>query len=201
MARLALLLLLALGRARAACKVVPLEARSHLLGDTVMSGTVKSFYMKVRPGGRMLLETVYWTGLDWTGLDWTGLDWTGLDCVQGSGRPFAGKVKVRRVFRGEAGLEGRTVLVEGLGSRDICVSTPRLGDTKVFLLDSTVRRGRALPGVPRFRLRDSVLKVNLRNLKVLWRLEERALCNFTCPGAGAPLCGADGVEVKEWLGL
>ena len=66
--------------AEAACKVVPLESRRVIVGDTVMSATVKSFYMR------------------------------------GSGGPFAGKVKVRRVFRGDQGLEGRTVMVEGLGS-------------------------------------------------------------------------------------
>ena len=36
---------------------------------------------------------------------------------QGSGGPFAGKVLVRRVFRGESSLEGRLVMVEGLGFR------------------------------------------------------------------------------------
>ena len=50
-------------------QVVPLEARKRLVGDTVLSGTVKSFYMR------------------------------------GRGGPFAGKVKVRRVFRGDLSLE------------------------------------------------------------------------------------------------
>ena len=50
-------------------QVVPLEARKRLVGDTVLSGTVKSFYMR------------------------------------GRGGPFAGKVKVRRVFRGDSSLE------------------------------------------------------------------------------------------------
>ena len=31
-------------------------------------------------------------------------------------------------------LEGRSIIVEGLGDPDICVSTPRLGDTKLFFL-------------------------------------------------------------------
>ena len=50
-------------------QVVPLEARRKLVGNTVISGTVKSFYMR------------------------------------GRGGPFAGKVKVRRVFRGDSSLE------------------------------------------------------------------------------------------------
>ena len=56
-------------------KVVPLEARKRLVGDTVLSGTVKSFYMRGRGGGG------------------------------GRGGPFAGKVKIRRVFRGDSSLE------------------------------------------------------------------------------------------------
>ena len=55
-------------------QVVPLEARKRLVGDTVLSGTVKSFYMRGRGS-------------------------------TGRGGPFAGKVKVRRVFRGDSSLE------------------------------------------------------------------------------------------------
>ena len=58
-------------------KVVPLEARKRLVGDTVLSGTVKSFYMRGRGGGG----------------------------GGGRGGPFAGKVKIRRVFRGDSSLE------------------------------------------------------------------------------------------------
>ena len=58
-----------------ALQVVPLEARKRLVGDTVLSGTVKSFYMRGRGGGG------------------------------GGGGPFAGKVKIRRVFRGDSSLE------------------------------------------------------------------------------------------------
>ena len=50
-----------------------MEARRKLVGNTVISGTVKSFYMSGRGGG--------------------------------GGGPFAGKVKVRRVFRGDSSLE------------------------------------------------------------------------------------------------
>ena len=61
-------------------QVVPLEARRKLVGNTVISGTVKSFYMSGRVGG-------------------------GGGGGGGRGGPFAGKVKVRRVFRGDSSLE------------------------------------------------------------------------------------------------
>ena len=54
-----------------------MEARRKLVGNTVISGTVKSFYMSGRVGGG----------------------------GGGRGGPFAGKVKVRRVFRGDSSLE------------------------------------------------------------------------------------------------
>ena len=60
--------------------MVPLEARGKLVGNTVISGTVKSFYMSGRVGG-------------------------GGGGGGGRGGPFAGKVKVRRVFRGDSSLE------------------------------------------------------------------------------------------------
>ena len=125
--------------------------------------------------------------------------------------------------------QGRTVLLEGLGSRQFCVSTPRLGDTKIFLVDQIVddqNRGRNSLSVPKLRLRSSILKVNLRNLKVLWRLEENetnrqstldkkstkitqknthrkqvnsnfgATCDFSCALHHQPVCGADKVLVS-----
>ena len=61
--------------------MVPLEARRKLVGNTVISGTVKSFYMSGRVGGG------------------------GGGGGGGRGGPFAGKVKVRRVFRGDSSLE------------------------------------------------------------------------------------------------
>ena len=58
-----------------------MEARRKLVGNTVISGTVKSFYMSGRGAG-------------------------GGGGGGGSrGGPFAGKVKVRRVFRGDSSLE------------------------------------------------------------------------------------------------
>ena len=62
-------------------QVVPLEARRKLVGNTVISGTVKSFYMSGKVGGG------------------------GGGGGGGKDGPFAGKVKVRRVFRGDSSLE------------------------------------------------------------------------------------------------
>ena len=76
-------------------------------------------------------------------------------------------------------------MVEGLGSRcslhpvtprlqlrELCVSTPKLGDTKIFLLDSL--QASQARRIPRFSLAASILKLNLSNLKVLWKLEEKS---------------------------
>ena len=119
------------------CRIKPLSTKSKIAGDTIISGTVKSFYMKE------------------------------------SGGPFAGKVKVRRVFRGDKGLEGRMVMVEGFGSKDFCLSSPRLGDTKLFFVQNIKARQNIYPRVYKFKLKDNILKLNLRNLKTLWKLEEK----------------------------
>ena len=111
-------------KARGKCRIAPLSARSIIHSDTIVSGTVKSFYMKQ------------------------------------SGGPFAGKVKVKRVFRGDKGLEGRMVMVEGFGSKHVCLSTPRLGDTKLFFLKSGRFRHRHVM-VKTFKLYSSIMKVNL----------------------------------------
>ena len=130
-----LLLLFSILKVSGKCRISPLSARSHIPSDTIISGTVKSFYMK------------------------------------GSGGPFAGKVKVRRVFRGDKGLEGRMVMVEGFGSKHICISTPRLGDTKLFFLKNMRAKHKTHSRVKKFKLYSSILKVNLRNLKALWKIE------------------------------
>ena len=117
------------------CRIVPLNKRANIASDTILSGTVKSFYMTQ------------------------------------SGGPFSGKVRVKRVFRGDRGLEGRMVMVEGFGSNHICLATPRLGDTKLFFLKS-VKSRHSHRRVKIFKLNSSVLKINLQNLKALWKLEE-----------------------------
>ena len=128
-----MLLLLAV-KVSGKCRIAPLSARSNIPSDTIISGTVKSFYMKK------------------------------------SGGPFAGKVKVKRVFSGDKGLEGRMVMVEGFGSKHVCLSTPRLGDTKLFFLKSGRLRDSHVR-VNAFKLFSSILRVNLQNSKALWRLK------------------------------
>ena len=81
------------------CEVAPLSAISKIPCDTILSGTVKSFFLRGLEGA------------------------------------FARKVKVRRMFRGGKGLEGRMVMVEGFGSKHVGKSTPRLGDTNFFFLN------------------------------------------------------------------
>ena len=85
---------------------------------------------------------------------------------------FAGNVRLRRLFRGDKGLEGRMVMVEGFGSKHVCLSTPRLGDTKLFFLKSG-RFKHSHVRVKTFKLYSSILKVNLQNLKALWKLEAK----------------------------
>ena len=133
-----LLLLLLIVKVRGECRIAPLSTRSNIPSDTIVSGTVKSFYMKQ------------------------------------SGGPFAGKVKVRRVFRGDKGLEGRMVMVEGFGSKHVCKSSPRLGETKLFFLRRIKQRNNNIhPLVYHFKLSDNIFKHNLRNLKILWKRDNQ----------------------------
>ena len=46
-------------------------------------------------------------------------------------RQYAARVVVKRVFQGDRGLRGGSVIVEGLGNPNICVSRPRLGDARI----------------------------------------------------------------------
>ena len=73
------MLLLPILRVSSKCSIAPISARSIIPSDTIVTGTIKSFFIKQ------------------------------------SGGPLAGKVKVKRVFRGDKGLEGRMVMV-GLGA-------------------------------------------------------------------------------------
>ena len=41
-----------------------------------------------------------------------------------SGGASGGKVRIRKVFKGDTGLEGRLVVVEGFGNKNICLSNP-----------------------------------------------------------------------------
>ena len=116
------------------CEVAPLSAISKIPSDTILSGTVKSFFLR------------------------------------GSGGTFAGKVKVRRVFRGDKGMEGRMVMVEGFGSKHVCKSTPRLGDTKLFFLKHIKMKRSTYSHATKFKIYSSIRKINLRNLRTLWKV-------------------------------
>jgi hypothetical protein len=117
------------------CQVAPLSASSKIPSDTIVSGTVKSFFLR------------------------------------GSGGTFAGKVKVGRVFRGDKEMEGRMVMVEGFGSKHVCKSTPRLGDTKLFFLKHINMKRSNHSHAKKFKIYSSIQKVNLRNLKTLSEIE------------------------------
>ena len=113
------------------CKVIPLKARPFIKAETIFSGTVKSFLIPRS------------------------------DIKRTKRRTFGAKVKIKRVYRGNQDLQGQTVVVDGLGNPNICVSRPKPKDTKVFFVDSTARKHR-------FRLRSSLLRLTLSNLKALW---------------------------------
>ena len=120
------------------CHISPLSTEYNITSDTIVSGTVKSFYIKK------------------------------------SGRVFAGKVRVRRVFRGNKGLEVRLVMVEGFGSKHICKSSPRLGDTKLLFLKKIQHRQNIHS---KFKLSDNIIRLSLRNLKILWKLDPKKIGN------------------------
>ena len=88
-----------------------------------------------------------------------------------SGNPFAGKVTVKRVFKGDKILEQRVVMIEGFGNRNICLSSPKLGETKIFFLKKVKLE---FPKYTKYKLKlsDNILKTSLKNLKVLWKIEE-----------------------------
>ena len=87
---------------------------------------------------------------------------------KGKGKPFAGKLRVRRVFKGSANLEGKQIIVDGLGSPEICSAVPKLGETKVFFLEENY----SAPHGRNFKLQSDIYILNLKNLKFLWKLED-----------------------------
>ena len=93
--------------------------------------------------------------------------------MKNSGGASGGKIKIKRVFKGDRGLEGRLVVVEGFGSKNICLSNPRLGDTKLFFLQMGKMRQDISGQALKFRLNDNILKINSRNLKTLIKLRDR----------------------------
>ena len=89
------------------CKVIPLQSRAEIRAAAVFSGTVVSFLFpkeqrESEEGQRPLRNQLY-----------------------------AARVVVKRVFKGDRGLRGRSVVVGGLGNPKICISRPRLGDARI----------------------------------------------------------------------
>ena len=78
--------------------------------------------------------------------------------LRGSGGAFAGKVKVRRVFRGDK-------WVEGFGRKHVCKSTPRLGVTKLFFLKHIKMKRSTHSNAKKFKIYSNISKVNLQNLR------------------------------------
>ena len=103
---------------------------------------------------------------------------------------YASKVLVKRVFRGEKKrFEARSVIVEGLGNPKICVSRPKIGDTRIFFTDhirSVEDYNFPADNLTHFRLRSSILRVTIENLRVLWDDEKnnRMENNATSSGSG-----------------
>ena len=93
--------------------------------------------------------------------------------MKNSGGASGGKIKIKRVFKGDRGLEGRLVVVEGFGNRNICLSNPRLGDTKLFFLKMGKMRQDISGQALKFGLNDNILKINSRNLKTLIKYRDR----------------------------
>ena len=84
---------------------------------------------------------------------------------------YAAKVTVKRVFRGDKKrFEARTVILEGLGNPKICVSRPKIGDTRIFFGDEIQFNEFNFPAenLPHLRLRSSILRLTLENLRYLW---------------------------------
>ena len=81
---------------------------------------------------------------------------------------------IKRVFRGDKDFQSSNVVVEGLGNMNLCVSRPRLQDTRIFFVSNLTfeeyQFGEST--IPHFRLRSSLLRPTLANLKVLWKLDK-----------------------------
>lgn len=139
------------------CKVIPLKNRAVIGAGAIFSGSVLSFLVPRRSSGRKHPGGKY------------------RDRNAGRPRIFGAKVIVKRVFRGDKDrLQGKEVIVEGLGNPKICVSRPRLGDTRLFFTDPLGRAEFAFPGsgiAEHVRLKSSLLRLTLPNLKVLWKME------------------------------
>ena len=93
---------------------------------------------------------------------------------------YAAKISVKRVFRGDRDrFKSGTVILEGLGNPKICVSRPKIGDTRIFFADPIELEEFNFPAENRthFRLRSSILRLTLENLRFLWNDEKLRASN------------------------
>ena len=112
---------------------------------------------------------------------------------------YSVRLRVRKVYLGNPAIENKEVVVSGLNDPTLCQSGVRLGDTKIFLLEqagrqqaqgirnettNSERRPRSAGWIPVFRLHSSIISINLKRLKVLWKLDnnqKRVKSVHTCP--------------------
>lgn len=70
---------------------------------------------------------------------------------------YRGVVRIKRVIKGDKSYQGSRVIVEGFGSKKICVSDANEKDTRIFLVN-TLPNGR-------LKIHSSLIRANLENLR------------------------------------
>jgi len=143
---------------------------------------------------------------------------------------YSVRLRVRKVYLGNPAIENKEVVVSGLNDPTLCQSGVRLGDTKIFLLEqagrqqaqgirnesaNSERRPRSAGWIPVFRLHSSIISINLKRLKVLWKLDNNqkrvkslhacpacrhgavcrrgvCQCPLSCPSGHRPVCDQNG---------
>ena len=143
---------------------------------------------------------------------------------------YSVRLRVRKVYLGNPAIENEEVVVSGLNDPTLCQSGVRLGDTEIFLLEqagrqqaqgirnetaTSERRPRSAGWIPVFRLHSSIISINLKRLKVLWKLENNhkrvkslhtcpvcrygsvcrrgvCQCPLSCPSGSRPVCDQNG---------
>lgn len=70
---------------------------------------------------------------------------------------YRGIVRVKRVIKGNKDFEGNRLMIEGFGSRKICESDVKSGESRIFMVNST-KNGR-------FKITSSLMRIDYDNLK------------------------------------
>lgn len=70
---------------------------------------------------------------------------------------YRGIVRVKRVIKGNKDFEGNRLMIEGFGSRKICESDVKSGESRIFMVNST-KHGR-------FKITSSLMRIDYDNLK------------------------------------